>query len=74
MFTFAGKSWVEVKDASQNIIFAQINDAGTHQVVSGKPPFVLVIGNAPAVQLQYDDRQIDLRPYTKVDVARLNLE
>jgi cytoskeleton protein RodZ len=43
-------------------------------VVSGKPPFVLVIGNAPAVQLQYDDRQIDLRPYTKVDVARLNLE
>lgn len=74
MFTFAGKSWVEVKDATQNIIFAQNNDPGSHQVVNGKPPFALVIGNASVVQLQYDERQIDLRPYTKVDVARLNLE
>lgn len=74
MFTFAGRSWVEVKDASQAIIFAQNNDPGSSQVVSGKPPFALVIGNAPFVQLQYDERQIDLRPYTKVEVARLNLE
>jgi cytoskeleton protein RodZ len=73
-FTFADKSWVEVKDASQRIIFAQINDPGSRQVVSGKPPFALVIGNASNVQLQYDERQIDLRPHIRVDVARLNLE
>lgn len=74
IFVFADKSWVEVKDATQKIIFAQNNLAGTRQVVSGKPPFDLVIGNASAVQLQYGEKQIDLRPYTKVEVARLSLE
>jgi len=73
-FVFADKSWVEVRDATQNILLAQNNDPGSRQTVAGKPPFALVIGNASSVQLQYDDRQIDLRPYIKVDVARLNLE
>ena len=74
VFVFADKSWVEVRDAAQNLLLAQNNDPGSRQTVAGKPPFALVIGNASSVQLQYDDRQIDLRPYTKVDVARLNLE
>lgn len=74
VFAFEDKSWVEVKDATQKIIFAQNNLAGTRQVVSGKPPFDLVIGNAAHVQLQYGDRPIDLAPYTKVEVARLRLE
>jgi len=74
VFVFADKSWVEVKDATQKVIFAQNNAAGTRQVVSGKPPFALVIGNAAYVQLQYGDKPIDLVPYTKVEVARLNLE
>ena len=73
-FAFDDKSWVEVKDATQKIIFAQNNLAGTRQVVSGKPPFDLVIGNAAHVQLQYGDKPIDLVPYTKVEVARLTLE
>jgi len=33
-----------------------------------------VIGNASHVQLQFEDQQVDLRPHTKVDVARLTLE
>lgn len=73
-FAFDDKSWVEVKDATQKIIFAQNNLAGTRQVVIGKPPFDLVIGNAAHVQLQYEDRLIDLVPFTKVEVARLSLE
>ncbi|HUY02559.1 MAG TPA: helix-turn-helix domain-containing protein [Rhodocyclaceae bacterium] len=72
-FVFQGKSWVEVKDATQKTIFSQNNLSGTRQIVSGKPPFDVVIGNASAVQLQYGDRTIDLRPYTKVEVARLTL-
>lgn len=73
-FTFEDKSWVEIKDATQKIIFAQNNPAGTRQVVSGRPPFDLVIGNAAHVRLQYGDRPVDLVPYTKVEVARLTLE
>ncbi|MCX7172556.1 MAG: DUF4115 domain-containing protein [Proteobacteria bacterium] len=74
IFVFEEKSWVEVKDAAQRVIFAQNNEPGTRQVVNGKPPFSLVIGNASHVQLQFEDQQVDLRPHTKVDVARLTLE
>ena len=74
IFIFEDKAWVEVKDATQKIIFAQNNAAGTRQVVVGKPPFDLVIGNASGVQLQYDEKMIDLRPHTKVEVARLTVE
>ncbi|MFA7269568.1 MAG: RodZ domain-containing protein [Sterolibacterium sp.] len=74
IFVFEDKSWVEVKDATQRVIFAQINEPGTRQIVNGKPPFALVIGNASHVQLQFEDQQVDLRPHTKVDVARLTLE
>lgn len=74
VFVFEDKSWVEVKDATQRVIFAQNNEPGTRQIVNGKPPFALVIGNASRVQLQFDERQVDLRPHTKVDVARLTIE
>ena len=74
IFSFDDKSWVEVKDATQRTVFAQINLPGTHQVVTGKPPFALVVGNASHVQLQYEDRRVDMQPHTKVDVARFNLE
>lgn len=74
IFIFEDKAWVEVKDATQKVIFAQNNLAGTRQLVAGKPPFDLVIGNASGVQLQYEDKMVDLRPYTKVEVARLTVE
>lgn len=74
VFDFRGTSWVEVKDASQRIVFTGQYFGGTRQVASGKPPFQIVIGNAANVELQYDDRQIDLKPYTRAEVARLTLE
>ncbi len=74
VFSFEGKSWVEVRDASGRIVFAQINAPGTQQAVSGKPPFQVVIGNAAQVKLQLDERNIDLVPYIRAEVARLTVE
>lgn len=74
VFVFQDKSWVEVTDATQKVIFSAESPAGTRQAVTGKPPFQIVIGNAAKVELQYDDRQIDLKPYTRAEVARLTLE
>jgi cytoskeleton protein RodZ len=42
--------------------------------VSGRPPFVIVVGNAPHVTVLYDDREVPLEPHTRVAVARLTLE
>lgn len=74
IFVFNDKSWVEVKDATQRILFSGENQAGARQVIAGKPPFQLVIGNAVKVDLQYEDRQIDLKPHIRAEVARLTLE
>ena len=67
-------SWVEIKQADGKALLSQLNLAGTKQLIDGVPPFDVVIGNAAKVRLTYDDAPVDLRPYFKVDVARLTLE
>ena len=71
---FDQQSWVEIKQANGKVLLSQLNQAGTGQVIEGVPPFEVVIGNAASVRLKYNDAPIDLRPYFKVDVARLTLE
>jgi cytoskeleton protein RodZ len=73
-FTFEMDSWVEIRDRDGRTIFSRLNPAGTEQSVTGMPPFTLTVGNARGVRLTYNDRPIDLAPYTKVSVARLTLE
>jgi cytoskeleton protein RodZ len=67
-------SWVKIKQADGKILLSRLNPAGSRQSIEGEPPFEVVIGNAPNVRLTYDDAPVDLRPYFKVDVARLTLE
>lgn len=74
IFSFDGSSWVEVKDATGRTVFSQMNAKGTTQIVEGRPPFQLVVGNASHVRLQHNDQPVDLRPHTRVEVARLTLE
>jgi cytoskeleton protein RodZ len=74
LLRFERPSWVEVKQADGHVLVSKLHPAGTSEVIEGRPPFTLIIGSASGVQLQYGDRQVDLRPYTRVDVARLTLE
>jgi len=71
---FNAESWVEIRDAEGRIVFSQLNAAGTRRKVEGVSPFSLVIGNAAGVKLRYNDAEIDLTPYTRMDVARLTLK
>ena len=71
---FGELSWVEIKQANGKILLSQLNSAGSRQSIEGMPPFDVVIGNAANVRLKYNDAPVDLRPYFKVDVARLTLE
>jgi cytoskeleton protein RodZ len=70
---FADDAWVEIKDGEGKMLMAQLNPAGSTRVVSGHPPFALVIGNAAAVRVVYNERAVDLVPYVKVEVARFSL-
>jgi len=74
-FTFAKDSWVQVRERSGKTIFTRLNPAGSEQRVSGKPPLMLVIGNARGVRVTYNARPVDLGPYiVRDDVARFTLE
>jgi cytoskeleton protein RodZ len=42
--------------------------------VQGRAPFDLVIGNAASVRVTYEGKPVDLRPHTRVHVARLKLK
>ena len=74
VFDFRGKAWIEVKDASQRVIFTGQYVAGSHEVISGRPPLQLVVGNANDVRVEFDDHPVDLKPYIRAEVARLTLE
>lgn len=71
---FKGDSWVEIRDARGKIIMQRLNAAGSDAEVSGRPPFSVIVGNAPEVQVYYDDGEFDLEPHTNVAVARFTLE
>ncbi len=71
---FNQESWVQVRGSDGKVLTSQLNAAGSERVVEGRPPFDLVIGNAPHVRVRYDDRDVDLAPHIKIDVARLKLE
>ena len=70
---FEKESWVEIKGRNGETLLSQLNPAGSEKVIDGDPPFQLTIGNAPSVQVTYNDQPVDLKPHFKVDVARLTL-
>jgi len=71
---FNAESWTEVKDASGRLLLRKLNPAGSSVDLQGQPPFDMVIGSASQVQLTYNGRPIDLKPFIDVSVARFTLE
>jgi cytoskeleton protein RodZ len=67
-------AWIEIRDASGRTLIATLAPAGSERAVQGRAPFDLVIGNAASVRLTYEGKAVDLRPHTRVSVARLKLK
>ncbi|HEX4327146.1 MAG TPA: RodZ domain-containing protein [Burkholderiales bacterium] len=71
---FSDQSWTEIRAAGGQVVYSQNNAAGSDAWVDGTPPFDFVIGNARAVKLYYRGSEVDLAPYIKVSVARMQLK
>ena len=72
---FKDRSWVEIRQADGKVLLSQNNAEGTTRVVDGKPPYLLVIGNASKVALEYGGQPVDLTSaISRDDVARLRLD
>jgi cytoskeleton protein RodZ len=74
--TFAGESWVQVKDGNGKLLLSRDNPPGSEQVLRGKPPYSLMIGNPGQVKLVYNNRPVDLSTFAKLPggIAHLVLE
>jgi len=68
------ESWVEIRDKDGKALISQLVPAGTRRTLVGHPPLSVVIGNAAAARLTYNDKPVDLKPYVKIEVARLTLD
>lgn len=64
--------WIEVLDAEGNALFRRI---AQDEVVNlaGMQPLSIRLGNAAAVEVIFNDSQVDLASYTQGNVARLTL-
>lgn len=67
------EAWLEVKDANGRNLLSSLNPAGCERVVQGRGPFTVVIGNASHVRVLHNDRDFDLQPHTRQDIARFTI-
>ncbi len=74
VLTVKESSWISVTDRDGKELLNKSHPAGSQAVVEGVPPFSIIIGNSAGVALSYNDKPVDLVPYTKANVARLTLE
>ncbi|MDE3021896.1 MAG: DUF4115 domain-containing protein [Pseudomonadota bacterium] len=74
VLVFNASSWVQVTDSSGKSLESGLNQPHTKLVLHGEPPYHVVIGNAPEVELVYNGKPVDLGPFTHSNIARLNLE
>jgi cytoskeleton protein RodZ len=68
-----GDSWIEVVDAQDRIVFSRVLRAGETATIDGLPPLRVRIGNAGGTSVTFRGQAVDLGPYTRVNVARLEL-
>ena len=72
---FSAACWVEVEDANQTLIYGDLNREGDVLAIQGEAPMTVLLGNAPAVVLSFNQRRIDLSlEITRDLTARVVLE
>lgn len=67
-------SWVEVLDAHGQPLFSRLLQPGETVGVDGEAPLKVRIGNAAVTQLVFRGQPLELAPFTRENVARLELK
>lgn len=65
--------WVEVRDASQQVLISRVVRAGNTVELTGKLPLQVSLGQANAASVRFDGDIIDITEYTRGNVARFTL-
>ncbi len=71
--TFSGECWVEVTSANARVLVSQVMQADDSLELPAGQPLKILLGRADAATVYFNNEQVDLKPYTQGDVARLTL-
>ena len=68
-------AWVDVRQADGKSIFMGIVKPGAPLELKGTAPYALTIGNAVAVTLEYEGKEVDLKPASgNSTIAKVKLQ
>jgi cytoskeleton protein RodZ len=67
-------TWVQIADGAGRRVFSGILGSGEEQAWIASAPYQVKIGNAPGTRLYYRGKPVDLAPYTRGDVATVELK
>jgi cytoskeleton protein RodZ len=70
---FSDASWTQVKDADNKTLLNGTFPAGDEKLLSGKPPFKLIVGRIRNVTIDYNGKPVDLTPHDPRKVARFSI-
>lgn len=71
--SFNGECWVEVTNDADRVLVSKVMQAKDSLELSSEQPLHVLLGRADAATVIFNDKQVDLKPYTQGDVARLTL-
>ena len=66
-------TWIEVLDAAGRQLEMDLLRAGTSREYRGKAPLRVMLGRASAVEVWFNDQEVDLAAHTRGNVARITL-
>lgn len=66
-------AWIEILDADGSRLYYNLVRPGNEVRITGKRPYTLVIGNAPAVRLSFAGKRVDLAPLARDGVVKTTL-
>ena len=70
---FEEDSWVEVNDAQGKRLYVNMARAGQSKTIEGEAPFKVLLGNAPAVTVEFNGERYDQTKHNRKGVARFTL-
>lgn len=71
---FDKASWVRVESSTGKLLLSGVIQAGAKQVLTGKPPYSVFLGNAPGVIVEYAGNAFNVQPFVKSNSsARFNV-
>ncbi|MES3040527.1 MAG: RodZ domain-containing protein [Pseudomonadota bacterium] len=72
-FSFTGKSWISVRDATGQELVYGLKNAGQAVTVTGQAPFSINIGNVNVTTLSRNGRGVNLKQYARGEIASFRL-